>query len=221
MSDRPTTPAAPSGGRTYRGLTAEQRHAERRERLLATGRELFADEGFAATGVRELCRAARVSERAFYDTVGGREALLREVYLQATDEVIADIRAALPGAPADLRGRLHAGLAAFFRSIEAEPRRGRLIYVESLGRGQEIEDARREGLRRFTAVILEEIAGFLPAGAPAPATLEIALSAAVLAVGEIAYRLAESPDVGFTGAQAAEQLTTAFVAAGEAFGLGD
>ncbi len=215
MKESSPTAAA---GRTYGGLTAEQRHAERRERLLQCGKELFADLGFARTGVRELCRAAKISERAFYEVAGSREALLRDVYLQATDDVIADIAAALAAAPSDLRGRLHAGLAAFFASIADDPRRGRLIYVESLGRGPEIELTRREGLARFTAFVELGLGDFLPEPAPPPAIIDAIVSAAIIAIGEIAYRITEG-DPGFTGAQAAEQLTGALAAAGESFGL--
>lgn len=156
---------------------------------------LFADSGFAATGVRELCRLAKVSERAFYATVGGREALLRAVYLAATDEVIDDIRAGLVGGPDQPIARLELGLTAFFESITRDPRLARLIYVESLGRGPEIESARREGLDRFVAMVLSELAPFTPEQ-PLPTPLvSAAVAAALTAVGELAYRTAEGEGV--------------------------
>lgn len=210
--------AAKSAGRTYGGLTADERHAERRGRLLEVGLELFADRGFARTGVRELCRAARIGERAFYDTIGSREALLRDVYLEATDAVIRDIEAALETAPSDLAGRLHAGLAAFFASITDDPRRGRLIYVESLGRGPEIEETRREGLGRFVGFVTLRLGDYLPEPAPSPVAIDAAVSAAILGIGEIAYRLAEG-EPGFTAAEAVEQITAGLAGAGLALGL--
>lgn len=204
--------------RTYGGLTADQRHAERRRRLLEVGLELFADRGFARTGVRELCRAARIGERAFYDTVGSREALLRDVYLEATDAVIADIAGALEVAPTDLHGRLHAGLAAFFASITDDPRRGRLIYVESLGRGPEIEDTRREGLGRFVGFVKLGLEDYLPDPGPSPVALDAAVSAVILGIGELAFRLAEG-EPGFTAGAATDQITAGIAAAAAAFGL--
>lgn len=208
---------APSAGRTYGGLSAEQRREARLIELRRVGRELFADRGFSATGVRELCRAAKIGERSFYDTVGSREALLRDVYLECTDEVVADIRAAITSGPTDLLGRMHAGLAAFFGSIQEDPRRGQLIYVESLGRGGEIEVARREGLSRFVQVVLDEMVPYLGDAKATPEVYEVGVSAAILAVGEIAYRMTDG-DPGFSAEQAVERLTAAL--AGGALALG-
>lgn len=211
-------PTASSAGRTYGGLTADERLLERRKRLLEVGKELFADQGFAKTGVRDLCRAARIGERAFYEAVGSREALLRDVYLQATDDVLADIAVGLAEAPADMRGRLHAGLLAFFTSITEDPRRGRLIYIESLGRGPEIEETRRAGLGRFVSFVSIGLAEFLPAPAPAPDAIEATVSAAIIGIGEVAYRLAEGT-TSFSGPEAAARITDAAMGAAVAFGI--
>lgn len=209
---------ATTGNRLYGGLSADERAQRRRDELLRVGKELFADRGFARTGVRELCRAAKCSERSFYDAFGSREALLHDVYLQATDEVVADIRSAMEGAPPELLPRMRVGLDAFFESIVREPRNGRLIYVEALGRAPEIEVARREGLMRFVAIVTDDLGQYLAGDPPPPAVIEAAVAAAITAVGEIAYRFTEG-DPGFTPAQASEQLTIAMAGAGLALGL--
>lgn len=212
------TIADDGAGRVYGGLSAAERDARTREALLTAGRELFADDGFAATGVRDLCRRAKVSERAFYATVGGREALLRAVYLDASDEVIADIRAALAGAPSDPLARLKVGLDGFFGSIRRDHRLARLIYVESLGRGPEIEAARREGLDRFTDMMLEELAPYAAGDGPPSPLVRAAVSAALMAVGELAYRAAEG-EAGIDSPAAIERLAHALAAAAVAGGL--
>lgn len=219
---QPETPrsGASVGNRVYGGQSAEVRAQRRRDELMRVGRELFADRGFARTGVRDLCRAARCSERSFYDAFGSREALLRDVYLLATDEVVADIRTAMQEAPPELLPRMRVGLDAFFQSIVREPRNGRLIYVEALGRTPEIELARREGLGRFVAIVTDELGSFLPGEPPPPAVIDAAVSAAITAVGEVAYRFTEG-DPGFTPEQAGEQLTIALAGAGLALGLRD
>ncbi len=185
-------------GRTYGGLSAAEREQRARAALVEAGTVLFADNGFAATGVRELCRTAKVSERAFYASVGSREALLRAVYLEATDAVVARIAAAVDdrGTEGDLFVRLGAGLGAFFEAITDEPRHGRLIYVEVLGRGEEIEAARREGLARFTALVLDRLGPYRAVGGSVAGDLggpevEAAVAAALTGVGELAYRVAE------------------------------
>lgn len=218
MSQSQSSQAEPVAGRVYGGLNPEERLAQRRERLMQVGLDLFASRGFARTGVRELCRAARVGERAFYEAVGSREALLRDVYLQVTDDVVADIASGILAGPADLRGRLHAGLVAFFTSITDDPRRGRVIYVESLGRGPEIEEARREGLGRFVALTQLGMADYLPDPPPPAFAVQAAVSAAIIGIGEIAYQLAEGEDA-FTAAEAAEFMTTGLAGAALALGL--
>lgn len=172
-------------------MSAQERELRARAALMEAGTELFADKGFAATGVRELCRAAKLSERTFYATVGSRELLLRAVYLAATDAVIERIRTGVRSGPeGDVFGRLRAGLAAFFDAITDEPRHGRLIYVEALGRGQEIEAARREGLGRFVDLVLDELRLFTSGDLVGPG-LDAAVAAALTGVGELAYRHAE------------------------------
>ncbi|MEH3052498.1 MAG: TetR/AcrR family transcriptional regulator [Patulibacter minatonensis] len=216
----PDTPRrGPSpGNRVYGGLSADERRDRRRRELVRVGRELFADRGFSRTGVRDLCRAAKCSERSFYDTVGSREALLRDVYLFATDEVVADIRSAMREAPPELLPRLRVGLGAFFSSIVREPRNGRLIYIEALGRAPEIELARREGLGRFVAIVTDDLHRYLAGDPPPPHVIEPAVAAAITAVGEIAYRFTDG-DPGFSPEQAAEHLTVALAGAGLALGL--
>jgi AcrR family transcriptional regulator len=216
----PETPrsGALRGNRVYGGLSAAERSNKRREELLRVGRELFADQGFTKTGVRDLCRAAHCSERSFYEAAGSREQLLSDVYLLATDAVVADIRQAMAEAPAELLPRLRVGLDAFFQSIVREPRNGRLIYVEALGRAPEIELARREGLGRFVAIVTDDLHHYLVGDPPPAPVLEAAVAAAITAVGEIAYRFTDG-DPGFTPEQASEQLTMALAGAGLALGL--
>jgi len=177
-------------------MSASEREQRARAALMEAGTELFADNGFAATGVRDLCRSAKVSERTFYATFGSREALLRAVYLAATDAVIERIRVGVRATPeGDVFARLRAGIGAFFDAITDEPRHGRLIYVEALGRGQEIEVARREGLGRFVALVLEELRPFtgdgMEGGGLDADGLDAAVAAALTGVGELAYRHAE------------------------------
>ncbi len=67
-------------GRTYAGLSAPERRAERRERLLDAALELFGTAGFPKTTIPMLCSAAGVTARHFYDEFDSREALLRTLY---------------------------------------------------------------------------------------------------------------------------------------------
>ena len=73
-------------GRDYRGMSAEERLADRRERLILAAYTLFANPGFHATTIERLCATARISNRAFYECFSGREALMRAVYDRCVEE---------------------------------------------------------------------------------------------------------------------------------------
>ncbi|WP_213013996.1 helix-turn-helix domain-containing protein, partial [Paractinoplanes toevensis] len=49
--------------------------AQRREQLIATGRQLFAERGFDATSVEEVAARAKVSKPVVYEHFGGKEGL--------------------------------------------------------------------------------------------------------------------------------------------------
>ncbi|MEL0028042.1 MAG: hypothetical protein VW625_05165, partial [Perlucidibaca sp.] len=55
-----------SAPRPYRGLAAEQRAEERRQRLLAAALELFARQGYAQPPIEMLCSSAQDTARPFY-----------------------------------------------------------------------------------------------------------------------------------------------------------
>jgi AcrR family transcriptional regulator len=60
---------APAGRRDSLGRSA-------RDRILASAAELFARQGFNATGINELHRAARVSKRTLYQHFGSKDDLI-------------------------------------------------------------------------------------------------------------------------------------------------
>ena len=66
--------------RTWAGTTLEDRAAARRAALIEAGTELLGTEGAAGVTVRAACRATKLSERYFYESFDGRDALLRAVH---------------------------------------------------------------------------------------------------------------------------------------------
>jgi len=77
--------------RGYRGMTPEQRLADRRERLLLAAYTQFADPGFSDTTIERLCTSARISNRAFYECFSGREDLMRAVYERCMDDATSAV----------------------------------------------------------------------------------------------------------------------------------
>jgi AcrR family transcriptional regulator len=138
------TAAPPDSGRSWRGKSSVERAAERRRRLLDAGLEVFTARGFAGSRVRDVCREAGLTERYFYESFAGKEALL----VALAEEIVADLlTAAAPGLALvenDRDAAIDAAGAAVIRSLTDDPRRARILFVEIVGVSREIEDRRRE-----------------------------------------------------------------------------
>jgi AcrR family transcriptional regulator len=155
-------------GQRYGGRTAEERRAERRERLLDAGLELFGTQGYANTSIEALCAATRLNPRYFYESFKTREELLRAVYDRHMGRLAAAVDAALRDAPGDPAARVATGLGAFVRTQLADRRAARITYLEIVGVSLELERHRRDVLRGFAGLVEREAdalaaAGLLPA----------------------------------------------------------
>ena len=140
--------------RTYGGVPLAQRRAERRRRFMDAAIEVVGTQGYAATSVTELCKAAGLSRRQFYDEFGDREELLLAVYDDILDTALADVRAALAETPVgtDVVSVATAAMTAFMTSITVDRRRATLVYVAVVGVSERVEAhrlARRQELVAF------------------------------------------------------------------------
>jgi AcrR family transcriptional regulator len=82
--------------------TNSQRGAKwqlRREAIIDTSARLFANRGYHATGITELCEANELGKGALYHYIGSKEELLAAIHDRVMDEVIvgADRAAAAGG----------------------------------------------------------------------------------------------------------------------------
>jgi AcrR family transcriptional regulator len=115
------------------GSTLEDRAAARRAALIEAGVDLLGTEGAAGVTVRAVCRGAKLTERFFFESFDGRDALLRAVHAQVAGEAREAIAAAVvktapSGDPERVAG---AAVGAFTAFLEADPRRGRVLLSES------------------------------------------------------------------------------------------
>jgi AcrR family transcriptional regulator len=137
--------------------TLEDRAAARRAALIETGVELLGTEGAAGVTVRAVCRGAKLTERYFYESFDGRDALLRAVHAQvaseARDAIVAAVASARPRAPERVA---HAAVAAFTAFLEADPRRGRVLLSESFS-DSVLAQHDLELIPAFTALLVEQI----------------------------------------------------------------
>ncbi|WP_186404476.1 TetR/AcrR family transcriptional regulator [[Actinomadura] parvosata] len=147
--------------RRYVGLSAEQRLADRRERLLTAAYTLFAKPGFHATTIERLCSEARISSRAFYECFSGRERLLQSLYERVVDDVLTQVTKAMEEATAP-EAQFVDGITRYIHFTIADWRRARIMHVEA-AQTSSIEEARRQALRRF-AEVFHRVVTNLPGG---------------------------------------------------------
>ncbi|ACZ00434.1 MULTISPECIES: TetR/AcrR family transcriptional regulator [Thermomonospora] len=140
----------PAAGR-YAGRSAAERQAERRRRFLEAGLELFgAGPGYRATKVTDVCRAAGLSTRQFYEEFHDLEDLLGELYLHVNDVAERSVQAALPQVehlgPIDRYTRL---FRAYATAVTADPRHTRIAFVEVIGVSPRLDRRRLERRARW------------------------------------------------------------------------
>ncbi len=151
--------------RGYRGMTPEERLADRRERLLSAAYTQFADPGFSATTIERLCSTARISNRAFYECFSGREELMRAVYDRCVEDTKAAVYRAIHAAPDDPRAKMEAAVREFITFVMADRRRARIMTLEVRRAGDAVHAFRQRKISTLAQTIEKSLAG-LPGGLP-------------------------------------------------------
>ncbi|MER7359140.1 TetR/AcrR family transcriptional regulator [Nonomuraea dietziae] len=173
-------------------MSAEQRLADRRERLMAAAYTLYAKPGFAATTIERLCTEARISNRAFYECFGGREELLQALHERCVDETIAAVSKALQEAPQELDERIRAGISSYIGFATADWRRARIMHVEVRRSGDVLTASRQRAIESFARMV-EDVTDSFPD--PAPVNRHLLALGVIGALQEllIEWVLAEEP----------------------------
>jgi AcrR family transcriptional regulator len=142
--------------------SARLKAPERRELLEDAAARLFAERGYEATTVEQICAAAGVSKPMLYRHFESKRELARRLLERRRDELAA--------APLDefLRqpdaGSLHAMTDAWFAHVEAHPDSCRFLFRDISG-DEELAALQRELRRRQRAadvVLLLELAPGIP-----------------------------------------------------------
>lgn len=126
----------PSGtGRVYGGVSTEVRVAERRQKLLDAGLNLFGVNGFQSVRVRDVCSEAGLTERYFYESFSDMRSLFESVLEETIRDIERDVTAALEKVPERGTSRARVAVRQSVDTMMKDPRKIRLLYVEALGRG--------------------------------------------------------------------------------------
>ena len=112
-------------------MSAQERVAKRRTRLITAGRELLAETGWSAVSVRSVCAASGLADRYFYESFDGRDALLVAVCDDVLDGACRVTAEHLAAAETTYRGQVRAAADAVLELIESEPRLVRVLLLEA------------------------------------------------------------------------------------------
>jgi AcrR family transcriptional regulator len=107
---------------------AQQSEATRAA-LIADGRRLFADRGYAGVGTEEIVRAAGVTRGALYHHFDGKQDLFRAVY-EDVEREWSSVSRQLRWPPGDPLAVLHAGVQAFLDACE-DPAVQRIALIDA------------------------------------------------------------------------------------------
>jgi AcrR family transcriptional regulator len=212
MSSTNTVAQAPStrAPRLYRGMSAAERHAQRRERLLEAGLELFGTQGYAATSIRAVSAAASLNSRYFYESFSSREDLLWHVYRRIIRESMTNVIEATAGAQT-LQEQARAGLRASWKVVTEDPRKARVLALEVVGVSDRLEQMRRQSRHAFADVLVRN--GMAMAGGSVTLRMDPVLTARSL-MGAVVQVLADwvNGDVDTPVEEIVEHFTRMFTA---------
>ncbi|WKX71631.1 TetR/AcrR family transcriptional regulator [Streptomyces sp. XD-27] len=173
----------------YAGRSAQERRAERRQRLLDAGLRLFGDSpGYRATSVTALCEAAGLSTRQFYEEFGGLEEVLATLHLFVNDQAEQATRAALAESEGlDLEHRAQAVFRAYASAATSDPRHIRIAFVEIVGVSPRLERQRLVRRARWVELIRAAAVEAAERGEAAPRDYRLAATAFIGAVNGLLH----------------------------------
>jgi AcrR family transcriptional regulator len=152
--------------RTYGGVTAAERVAARRERLLDAALELYGTRGFLATGVKDICRHAGLTDRYFYESFRDGNELFIATFDKTTAELLVLVAQRVSDVAPEPEAQVRAAIESFVRALGDDPRKARIIFSEGASVGPQAERHMRASLRRFATLVAATARPHLPPGMP-------------------------------------------------------
>lgn len=131
----PTDTGRPTA-RRYGGASAAERQAQRLERLLEAGFDVFGRMGYREATMRMVCSQARLTDRYFYEHFTTVDEVFLAVHQRVSAELAKVILTATTSAPMDdAMAMVRAGLKAFFEFIKEDPRRAQILLMDAATSG--------------------------------------------------------------------------------------
>ncbi len=160
--------------------------------------ELFGTQGYSATSIEQLCSAASISTRSFYEEMSSREQLLialaDDIIGRAVAAALAEIEAAdeLP-----IAERIARGVRVYLQITCRTPASARVCYIEVVGVSDAVERWRAGWRTRFRELLQDEAERAVSRGEARRRDYRLFAIAVIGAVNSMAQELArhepESP----------------------------
>lgn len=151
--------------RRYRGSSAEERRAQRREQFVRAAIRVYGERGYRNATVKAVCEAAALTERYFYESFRNSEELLVAGYRAVVHVLLKRLEQAgadAAGGPADKAAAI---LDAYYRALRDDPQSARLFLVEVAGVSPGVDQVLAGSLDRFGDLLARTLHG--RAAAPA------------------------------------------------------
>lgn len=138
---------------------AERTHT-RRDQLIAAGIPLIGLPDGKPVGVRDVCRAAGLTERYFYQAFGSREQYVRAVYYHVAMSAREHYVSALTAEMA-IEERAHIAVKTFMAELIDNPANGRVLFV-----GPSTEPVLGPYSAQYAVEFVQFVQGNLPSSSP-------------------------------------------------------
>jgi len=166
-----------TSARSYRGMSQEERRADRRARLVAAAIAVYGERGYHQATVKAVCEAAGLTERYFYESFPNSEALLIDSFNAVTYSVLGELTQAARDAGRGRIARSRAMLHAYFAALQREPRSARVFLVEIRGVSRAVDQAFDAALRAIGREVARIVA---PPSAPEDELLQAGVVGGVI-----------------------------------------
>ncbi|MFB7879188.1 MULTISPECIES: TetR/AcrR family transcriptional regulator [unclassified Nocardia] len=166
----------------YTGTSVAERQVERRALFIEAGLSVFAEKSYANSSLTDVCAAAGLSRRQFYELFADREELLVAVYDSVQGRARAAVAEALAASgSSDLRELVDVAIRAYTQAITADIRGATVAFVEIVGVSPAVE-AHRAGIRDQWGEVVQAIAAEVPDARTPPGGWRVAMAAFIGAV---------------------------------------
>ena len=147
------TEVSASRGRSYRGLSPDERRVDQRQRVVRAAVDEFATRGYHNTSVEDIVRTARSSRTLFYAFFDNRADAMYAVQHACLHELLDAMRRSVKNAEAD-ESPIEVAVRSFVGFLVADPSAARIVLVEGAGTSPEVSALRSRKRLEFADLLL-------------------------------------------------------------------